>query len=475
LHHRISRRTFVGGLAAGAALTSVRRVAGAPLDVEFGELLEQLREAMRRHDVPGAAVGVVAGEREWAAGVGILSEDAPLPLNEDSILPIGPLTSVITATAIIRLIEQGRLQLETPIRASIPNFRAGTEMASQQATLLDCLTHRTGWWGDDYTDTGSSDDALARYVAGMGALPQTAPYSQFWSYNIAAYSVAGRVIEVVTGRTFEEAIRALVFEPLRMERSFFNVVEVMSQPVSIGHGSGEPRIIRPFGAPRGLNPALGALVSMRDLLRFIRFHLGDGAPPVSLPLLAYMRAPRTEAGPAEWLALDGFGLGWMLWNPQRQRFAGVLGSTPDGQHSLVLLNAERDFGLALFGNSVGAGAMLRELATWTLGRFLGLVDLPPAAYDLPIEQLQPYVGQYIFENTTSRALVPRRYEVSLRDGTLVLRDSESPPARLRFTDRDTVIAVDGPLAGLRADFLRDTQGAVGWLRFGLRAVPKAGR
>jgi CubicO group peptidase (beta-lactamase class C family) len=472
LRHRLSRRAFVGGLAAGAALTSLRQTAAAPLDVDFGELLDQLREGMLRHDVPGAAVGMVAGDREWAAGLGVVSLDAPLPLTEDSILPVGPLTTVITATAVIRLVEQGRLQLETPVRASIPGFRAGSETASQQATLLDCLTHRAGWWGDDYTDTGSGDDALARYVAGMGGVPQPMPYGRFWSYNLAAYSVAGRVLEVVTGRTFEEAIRTLVFEPLRMERSFFNVVEVMSQPVSVGHGNGEPRIIRPFGAPRGLTPALGALLSMRDVIRFIRFHLGDGAPPMSLPLLAYMRAPRTEPGAGDWLAIDGFGLGWMLWSPQRQRFALIAGSTPDGQQTLVLVNAERDFALALFGNSVGAGAMIRELMLWALGRFLRLTDLPPVVFDPPLEQLQQYVGRYVFDDTTSRALVPRRHEVILRDGMLALRDGDGLPSRLRFTGRDSAIAVDGPLLGLRADFLRDPQGTVGWLRFGLRAVPK---
>lgn len=475
MRHRPSRRSFLGSVAAAAALVSFGPTTGAPLDLDFGELLDQLRDGMQRHNVPGAAVGLVAGGRAWTGGLGVTNLDAPLALTEDTLLPVGPLTPVLTATAVVRLIEQGRLQLETPVRAWIPDFRAGAETTAQQVTLLDCLTHRTGWWGDDYTDTGSGDDALARYVAGMGGLPQTAPYGRFWSYNLAAYSVAGRIIEVVTARTFEDAIRTLVFEPLRMERASFNVSDVMSQPVSIGHRDGEPRVIRPFGAPRGLNPALGALLSMRDLVRFVRFHLGDGAPSTILPLLAYMRAPRTEPGAGDWLALDGFGLGWMLWGPQRQRFAGVLGSTPDGQHLLVLLNADRDFALALFGNSTGAPAMIRELTTWTLSRALGIVTGPLAVVDVLPEQLEPYVGRYVFDDRTSRALAPRRYEVEARDGMLTLGEGDRPPSRVRFTGPDAIVAVDGPLAGLRADFLRDPLGAVAWLRIDWRAVPKARR
>ncbi|MCS6802336.1 MAG: serine hydrolase domain-containing protein [Chloroflexota bacterium] len=473
MSHRLSRRAFVGGLAASAALASVQRTGSAPLDIDFAELLNRVGEGMQRYNVPGAAIGVAAGGREWTAGLGVTNVEAPYPLSEDTLLPAGPLTPALTATAIIRLVEQGRLQLETPIRAWIPDFRAGTESTARQVTLLDCLIHRTGWWGDDYTDTGSSDDALARYVAGMGELPQTAPYGLFWSYNVAAYCVAGRVIEVVTGRPFEEAIRALVFAPLRMDRSFFNVVEVMSQPISIGHGESAPRVIRPFGAPRGLNPALGALLSLRDILRFLRFHLGDGAPSMLLPLLAYMRAPRTEAGSAAWLALDGIGIGWLLWSAQRQRFAGAVGSTPDGQQLFVLLHPERDFALAIFGNSSSAHALIQELTTWMMSRVLNIPENPPAFFDLAPDLLEPYLGRYVFENTTSRALLPLRYEVALEDGVLTLRDGAGTPARLRFTGRDTVIAVDGPLAGLRADFLRDRQGGISWLRFGLRAVPKA--
>jgi CubicO group peptidase (beta-lactamase class C family) len=489
----LSRRSFLGTLAAGAALAASRPLQAAPLlpaqppstspalplDLDFSLLAARLREAARSYRVPGAAVGVVSGNREWAQGVGVVNLDAPLALDEQAILPVGPLTMVFTATALLRLVEQGRLHLDTPVRAYIQGFRVADEQVSREVTLLDCLTHLAGWWGDDLTDTGSGEDALTRYVAEMTGLPQTVPYGAFWSFNPAAYCVAGRILEIVTGRSYEEAIRTLVFDPLGLQRAFFNAVEVLTLPVSVGHqDSGDQlQVVRPFGVPRALNPALGALLSLRDLLRFAAFHLGSsaslrGLPVLSLPFLAYARTPRTGPGSAFWLLLDGFGLGWMLWSLRASRFAGLLGETPDGQQLALLLYPERDFALVLFGNSPSAAALIRDLIGWVMSDVIGLPLSPPTLVDLPPEQIAAYVGQYEVAPLPGRTILTPRHEVVLRDGALFVRGADGALSRLRFFQPDRALAVDGPLAGTYSDFLRDRSGTVRWHRLNLRALPR---
>ena len=86
-------------------------------------------------------------------------------------------------------------------------------------TMRHLLTHTGGWDGDFFPDTGAGDDALARYVKLMADLPQRTPLGTILSYNNAGFSVAGRVIEVVTGKTFEAALNELVLEPLGLNRS----------------------------------------------------------------------------------------------------------------------------------------------------------------------------------------------------------------------------------------------------------------
>ena len=81
---------------------------------------------------------------------------------------------------------------------------------------------------------------------GMAEFEQLAPLGTVFSYNNAAFCVAGRVIEVLTGETFEDAIRDLIFEPLGMERSFFFPHQAMMHRFAVGHQMGDVD-----GEPRG--------------------------------------------------------------------------------------------------------------------------------------------------------------------------------------------------------------------------------
>jgi CubicO group peptidase (beta-lactamase class C family) len=98
------------------------------------------------------------------------------------------------------------------------------------------LTHTAGWVGDYFSDTGRVDDALARYVAEMVDLEQlTPPGAAVYSYCNSGFCLLGRLIEVLTGETFEAALRRLVLAPLGLEHSFLFPEEVMTRRNAAGH------------------------------------------------------------------------------------------------------------------------------------------------------------------------------------------------------------------------------------------------
>jgi len=103
------------------------------------------------------------------------------------------------------------------------------------ACLRDLLTHTSGFDGDHFTDTGRGDDALARYVAGCAELPQIAPPGTIWSYSNSGYSILGRIVEVILGTTFEDALRERIFAPLGLEHTVSFADEAIAHPVSVGH------------------------------------------------------------------------------------------------------------------------------------------------------------------------------------------------------------------------------------------------
>jgi CubicO group peptidase (beta-lactamase class C family) len=137
--------------------------------------------------------------------------------------------------------------------------------------------------------------------------------------------LAGRVIEVVTGKSYEAAVRSLVLDPLGLVQSRFFSDEIVGFNVAASHNlEGEKPVVDPslWEMPRSLNATGGLISSVRDQLAFARFHLGDGRAPGGKRLLTprSLKRMRSHPGPGGTLVveLDGLGVTWQL-RPSRQR------------------------------------------------------------------------------------------------------------------------------------------------------------
>ena len=171
--------------------------------------------------IPGVAVGVWADGQEIYACHGMTSIDNPLPVDRDTLYELGSVTKTYTATALMRLVAAGRVDLDAPVRRYVPDLVLADEQATAEVTVLNLLNHTSGLDWAVLVDTGEGDDALAGYVAKMAELKLIAPPGTRASYSQAGYNLAGRVIEKVTGLTYERAVASLLFEPLGLSHSFF--------------------------------------------------------------------------------------------------------------------------------------------------------------------------------------------------------------------------------------------------------------
>jgi CubicO group peptidase (beta-lactamase class C family) len=107
----------------------------------------------------------------------------------------------------MRLVEQGKVDLKAPVRTYLPDFRVQDEAVSRTVTVWNLLTHTSGWEGQ-VSGPDRGEDTLRNFVATtMPDLMQLAPPGAAWSYNNAGFSVAGRVIESVTGTSINRAVR----------------------------------------------------------------------------------------------------------------------------------------------------------------------------------------------------------------------------------------------------------------------------
>lgn len=441
-------------------------------DPDFAQLSEFIISEMRRLQVPGVAVGLLHNGRQHLAGFGVTSVENPLPVTADTLFQIGSTTKTITGTIVMRLVERGQLDLDRPVRDYLPDLRLRDKEAEATVTMRHLLIHMGGWTGDFFRETGSGDDCLARYVAEMAGLEQVVPVGAIWSYNNAGFGLAGRVIEVVTGRPYEVVAQELVLDPLGMDNSFFAPADVISRRFAVGHRVDEKEglvVERPWALARAANPVGGLCSSARDQLRYAAFHLGDGATPDGERLLApeTMAAMQTPCCPAN-LGRQ-MGLSWLLREIDGTRIV-LHGGATNGQLSAFLFVPSRGFALTVLTNAEEGSMLNDEVTKWALAHYLDLREPEMNYLTLSDEELAVYAGTYEAQMTTLALVV--------EDGQMIVRatpkggfpDVDSPPSpapppsRLAFFAPDAAIALDPPLINMKAEFLQDDQGRVTWLR-----------
>ncbi len=429
---------------------------------------------MAAHLVPGVAVGITdpSGERTWSFG--ITNVEHPLPVDDRTVFEIASITKTMTATVAAILAARQQLDLDAPVCRYLPEFRVRDAGVSEQVTVRELFTHTAGWFGEYLPPTGHGADSIERAVAAMADLEQVSPAGTF-SYTNVSLTVAGRVIEVASGLPYERAVHELLFAPLGMTGSAFRAEDVLYDRLAAGHTvrDGRAVLVRSrLGEGSAGGPAGGVRSTVRDLLRYARFQLGDGTangerlmPAASLQA---MREPQVSMG-----SLGHVGLSWFLEDRGATTIASHGGATVAHMSQLTLVPG-RGAAIVILTNGVNGARLSADL---TEGLLTGWLGLPARAASRALArqpELDPYAGTYWAPLSD--------ITLTAEDGALVLRLAwkgsvaerpTPPPVRLAFTGPDTVAATTGDPRPM-GDFIRDVGGSVAYFRWGSRARRKVG-
>jgi len=454
------------------------------------DLQNKLSELATELDVPGVSVGVLFDGEEHYAFHGVTCTENPLPVDENTLFQFGSTGKTFTATAMMRLVDQGKVSLDEPVRTYLPEFKLRDEDVAAKVTVLQLFNHTAGWEGDMMDDTGDGDDALEKYVARMERLQQVTPLGATVSYNNASLSVAGHIIARTQGTTYERAISELLIEPLGMDHTFFFPNEIMTRRFAVGHkrdDDGTITIARPWALPRGNSPAGGISANARDQIAWAKFHLGDGTAPdgtrlLSAELLELMKQPTADMRGS---ALGDFvGISWLLKDIDDVRLVGH-GGTTNGQYSNFTLVPERDFAFISMTNCGPNGHQLNELLEkWALEHFIGLVDVEPEELSLGEDALQAFTGT--FETIAASVAIavdggrlsatvtikPEMAAALREQGEDVPEEQPPVPLALIAGDGDQYIVPEGPAKGMRGYFSRGTDGTVDGVHLGGRLASR---
>lgn len=439
---------------------------------EMMQGLREVAEAARvRWRVPGLALGVLRDGEVETAAFGVTSLETMYPLREDSLFQIGSNSKVYTTTLLMALVDEGTVDLDALVTEYLPELRLQDEDALGQIVVRHLVTHQSGIWGDYFDDFGWGEDGLARSVEGIAELKQMYAPGEQWAYTNSGFNLAGRIIEKVTGQTFEDAMRERVFGPLGLTRSFYLPHEVFSYPHAVGHapampGDDEVQVAREFWLHRAVGPAGGIHAPVADVLEFDRFHLGlGGAQVISEESRLAMQTTQRRAANFS----DEWGLGWRI---QYIDGAKVLNHT-GGTNGFITKNTiipERGIAWAVFTNSAYGGATFRPIERWLLEHVAGLIERDPEIVPMSEAALGHFAGTY----TNPRSEI----EVTVRDGGLRVQPSSlsigtetkvtSPPVDFKPVSDVIFMATEGREQGMLCDFILNEDGSVRFLRYGSR-------
>jgi CubicO group peptidase (beta-lactamase class C family) len=378
------------------------------LSDDFAPLVRRL---MARDQIPGVAVGVVErGHLAFARGFGYRDVDKRLPVTPDTLFPLGSCSKAFTATAIALLAGEGRIALDTPVRTYLPDFSLQDPVASATLTPRDLLTHKSGLPRHDlfwYQAPFSRDELYGR----LRFLEPSGPPRTQWRYNSLMFVVAGRIVEKVSGESWESFVASRILVPLDMRRTLLSA-EAMeadsdhASPYAIRQGR-----VQKIPMLKGLSaiaPAGAVQTSVRDLARWLTFHATRSPALLDERMWRELHRPQAEMPESEQPEVRQryYALGWIhesyrghplvAHNGSINGFVVHLGFLPEtGQALIVLCN--RDFATEAL-MAIAYSAYDRLLGLEPLDWEQRLAETPTAlpnvretALDFPIEDV---VGRY---------------------------------------------------------------------------------
>lgn len=384
-------------------------------------LYRRLSELIMRHGVPGASIAVLAGSHVAGAAAGVLNTNTRVEATEDSVFQIGSITKVYTTTLVMQLIDEGKVKLDEPVVTVLPGLQLADHEVTQTVTLRHLLTHTSGIEGDHVVDSGRGDDAVARYVASCAELGQTHPLGAMMSYCNSGFVIAGRVVEELTGQTWDEALAERLLVPLGLSRTLTLPEDVLLFRAAVGHvdRDGKTQPAPRWCLPRGGGPAGLICATAADVLQFVRMHLDGGVTPdgtriLSSECVAAMLEPYVALPVPTPLLGSHRGLGWVLNDWGGHRVCGHNGATV-GQFAFLWVMPDDDIAVVLLTNGGRAQDLFADLVPPLLAELAGVETPLPLEPPNPRVDVKPdeYVGVY-----ERRGL---RLEIDRRDGGLWVR------------------------------------------------------
>lgn len=399
---RIHRSFLIVSVLGVSALTSACQTQGPLAAVEIDALAA---EAMQRFSVPGVAIGVIKdGAIVHAKGYGVLEIGLPETVDVDTLFKIASNSKAMTTAALAMLVDEGKLNWDDKVVEHIREFQLHDSWVTQQFTVTDLLTHRSGLGlgaGDLMLWPEPNSFSRQDIIRGLRYFKPASSFRTQYDYDNQMYIIAGELIPAVSGMQWEEFVDQRILGAMGTERCFAgripqNQMHNMVAPHAIVEGT--LQVIernRTRVGPIVSAAAGGVRCSLRDMLAWVevqlnRGRLADGSQLFSEEQSRIMWSPMTirktsdEDFDRDRTHFKAYGLGWRLADVHGYKEVSHTG-TFTGSMSFVTLIPELDLGVVVMINA-SAGSARMAIMHGIVKPYLGVTDIDWVAHFTPKDE-----------------------------------------------------------------------------------------
>ncbi|HKV75713.1 MAG TPA: serine hydrolase [Gemmatimonadales bacterium] len=396
MFRRLAAAALLGSLAAGRAAAQDSIPAADRYQAATARLGEFITRQMADKDIPGLSIALVDDQQTvWARGFGVrYAQDSTLgPVTAKSVYRVASVSKLFTALAVMRLVEQKKIDLDQPVSRYLPEFHPANPF-NRAITVRMLLTHRSGL-GREPPVGGLGDStshSLAEAIASLNDTRLVYRPDTHTKYSNAGFGVLGLLVEKMAGDSFAAVERREVLGPLGMSGSDFAPRPDLLAQLAYGriwapYGREEPAPVFDFG----ISPAANLYTSVLELGRFESALFAGGRGVVSPDVLSSMLQP--QAGPS-----SPFGLAFELGSLEGHRTAGH-GGVAFGYATTVLTVPEQKLGVVVVATQYWTNAVTDRIARETLrmamaakaGASLPRIEQPDS---VPAELARRLAGHY---------------------------------------------------------------------------------
>lgn len=367
----------------------------------FPGLDSYVTKALQTWHVPGVSIAIVRNDSVlYTKGYGVLALGGKQPVNDHTLFEIGSSSKAFTATIVSMLVGEGKMRYDALLSDYLPGFRMADPIASNEVTLRDALTHRSGIARGELAWLGAGvprDEIIHR----IRFIKPESPFRSRFSYQNMMFLAAGEAAARVAGKSWDELVKERIFAPLGMTSSATDFRGLDPSVFAAPHGLERDSVfVKPHMDMTNIAPAGSIISNARDMAQWLRFQLNDGVvngkrlvnaaafhethTPQILVGGSLGRPDTVESIPVT--VFSTYGMGWIIEDYHRNLMWQHGGNT-DGMTAAVGMLPEKKFGVVVLSNMNGA-QLPGILMHYIFDRALGLPprDLSGEAHTRMIAQ-----------------------------------------------------------------------------------------